>query len=449
MRWRDSLKIACQNIRIYKGMTRKIVFCLFIITMVIFCFLIFLFSYGDFRDSFWEKYASECYIYINENVEDNKNEYETSEGISYNEYLENIVSYHQIARDIGASEISDYSIINFNFSDETKLFSGAVLEVDGRLYTAKALPNGMLGRKIYETTESMEITTYQRGNSFIPRNCVKDDVFSNYIYGSYPENPGEVMVSDYILESYGFTKKQQRNLIGKKISLFAEDETKNKYFSEYILTGIFKAEVMEKREYEFSGNTHTEHIAVNLRKDEYDNINLKSSTCRFYFTSYQKLQEGQQQLEKVFPERVEINYKGNKYSIVTKCLNVIYKILFFLAVGLVFAMSVSVINMLHFFLQRNTEYFSMMRKIGMQSFNIYQIYFFELLTLISIAVMIGTYSSIVLVMIFNIVYRNIVESDLMLNISTCFICIIFLFAYFIALLGIYTGVQCRKIVSIK
>ena len=105
--------------------------------------------------------------------------------------------------------------------------------------------------------------------------------------GDFPKNEKELIISDFLLGEFGVTEQEQSSLIGKKVSLYCEDGA-YALCEDYILTGIFRAELLEEREKKGVFN-NLQHIYMNFDAETKEKYEAPDGVIRYYVNDYEKL----------------------------------------------------------------------------------------------------------------------------------------------------------------
>ena len=225
--------------------------------------------------------------------------------------------------------------------------------------------------------------------------------------GSLPENPGEIMLDEYLLKVYGIDDENPEKLIGKSLSvLYRYQEVNNKkeevgdpidipVLEKYVISGIFRASCLDVRE-NYTYDCHLEHIYVNIRPEEMKDIMVDRPSMRIFYNSFEDLASDistdkglisaiLEKLSEDKPGELKMTEKGYMFCILQWILTNVGKLL--IALGLV---GIAVITfalgyILKFYNGRNLKFLTMLSCIGMRKKDRNGLYLREMILMGSIA----------------------------------------------------------------
>lgn len=422
----DKIQIAFQNVNAGRQMVRKIIFGMTFIVMLIFSILTILQSYVSYTEAFNQNNASNCYYYT-EICDQEVQDATTNRLLSYTADLQERYQ---------ARETSVLCTLQPR-DRELPLEAGSTgLILDGAAW--QQIRKSFQGRrKIYQDIQSsgslISLALYQPGMSVFA-DKITEGYGDEYLWGCYPQNPGEIMLDDYILEVYGVlgaeTGKSIEDLLGKKVSIYAVDEAGDKVvLDEYLLTGIFRGDLLSVRESVTSKDYHLEHIYVNLRDGDLERFVISSGSIRLYYDDYLEyvkhydhikdiLQLNISQINQSDDMELKLTVKGMEYCLLYWIMHNLGKLLVLVAAVIGLVITFSVFYIIRFYLERNARYLSMLRDIGMERRDRAWILSIEMCYMMFVATLIGVCLSAVFLTLLNVISGSALNFPIALDVGT-------------------------------
>lgn len=414
MHIRECAGIAFRNLMVAKKMSIKIVIGLSAIIMLLFCIVVYQKTFDDQMEAISAGQKSDCYLQESYQAESIEVYQEKKESIFANQ---NDWKIDEVSVMIPVS-VKDEKKRNDSHMEEEEqqdyTIEDTQITVNGKVLKGKAkwLTNMQEEDQIYET-DILKVDFYDRDFSVFSRNVTgqyqKETGKEHYVMGSLPQKEGEVMVSDYFLERFGMEETEQEQLLGKKISLAAGKKGNRIYFKDYILSGIFDAEILSIREKHSFWGGSIEHVMVNFREEDQNHIIPDGITVRYYQKNFAQLTDSSIAAES--RKEVEMSVFGKIYSVMDRQISVINKILECVIIGFVIAVTIYITSIMYFFFDRNKVYFVMLRAIGIRKQGIYRIMAFEAGYLVLCAMIIGGYLALLILLGLKKVYEYTIGFD--------------------------------------
>lgn len=203
-----------------------------------------------------------------------------------------------------------------------------------------------------------------------------------------------------MLERFGIVANDQEKMIGKSIIIYVKDSDNEEYCKDYILSGIFDSRILDIRETNIE-SLHLEQILIHYLPSDYSKVNVTSSCLYYYFDSYEKLNENMK--NRGYEENIlRISSRAEMFQIMDSQIQVVNYILKIIGFGYILAITMYLLCMILLWLRKNQVYFMMLRAIGLRNIQICGIYLLQVLMVGIVAIIIGGYFSIVLLLgIFN------------------------------------------------
>lgn len=347
MKWRECVKVAFWNITAYKRSCVKIVMGLTIVTVLLYCLISYKTVFDQQISSIKSQYKSDCYLekYV--------------ECKSWDEYEEEISNLRKLKSVVGYSEgcvLNNLTNSNGRIDTKRNQISSAYLCVNDQIYNGRSeILAGINPQNEFWSTDCILIGMWENDFPSLPENVIEayEENGKNYLIGRLPQNEKELLVSDYMLEQFGIAENEQERLIGSKITLYFDDK-ENKFFDNYILTGIFHAPLIEQRD-KNSISANLQHMYLNLDVKTKRSCNISSAVIRYYVSDYDYLIECGERARKA-DNRINISLYGGIYEVLSKQISSINDILTYIIIGFVFGITIYLICVLYFFLEKTADF---------------------------------------------------------------------------------------------
>ncbi len=401
MKITDLISVAFYNIKANKDISKKIVYGMSMIIILLLCFTVIIYSFYEHRTSFNKKYQSDCYFFLNIVEQD----------MTRNRIRELLYKDWNDVKQYSSDNI--ITICNImNKSGKARATAGKMKVIlAGKQYKAnfsfRTIGSQSLVENINNSNSVIEFAAYDKGMNIFP------SFIDDKIVGKYPESEGEIMLDSYFLDVFGIRDPIER-ILGSKVSFLCIDDKKQKCLLEnYKITGVFESDLLEKRESNYTSDLHLEHIYVNLKHK--DNINFKIShgSSRYYFDDYSKFMENYSRPEKLIDldvqsilsneGGVQVTPKAVEYCAIYFLMGNVGKVLIIVAVVIALIILFSLLFLFEFYANRQKDYKIMLGYIGMKKFHKKVLSAVELLIFLLISFVLGGYFSIILLRIINYV----------------------------------------------
>ncbi len=434
MKWRECVKVAFWNITAYKRSCVKIVMGLTIVTVLLYCLISYKTVFDQQISSIKSQYKSDCYLekYV--------------ECKSWDEYEEEISNLRKLKSVVGYSEgcvLNNLTNSNGRIDTKRNQISSAYLCVNDQIFNGRSeILAGINPQNEFWSTDCILIGMWENDFPSLPENVIEayEENGKNYLIGRLPQNEKELLVSDYMLEQFGIAENEQERLIGSKITLYFDDK-ENKFFDNYILTGIFHAPLIEQRD-KNSISANLQHMYLNLDVKTKRSCNISSAVIRYYVSDYDYLIECGEGARKA-DNRINISLYGGIYEVLSKQISSINDILTYIIIGFVFGITIYLICVLYFFFGKNCGFYSMLKAMGMNNKNIKMIIVNELVILCFISLIIGVYVGTFMLYGLKYIYDyamivrlkfdrvTLIQSALLAFLYSFFACCLFGMCYFV------------------
>lgn len=442
MRNKDIVVIALRNLSAGKQMVKKIIFGMMFIVMILICFLTIVQSYFDYISEFNNNHVTDCYYYTevkNQRIEDN----------AIGELLKHS---DKTKEHYNAKEVSILCTIQLKDTEKELVAENTNLIIDGKTYNAtyKYVNNPKIYQNIQWKNSEVPIALYQKELSVFADKIVSQ-YKGDYLVGEYPENPGEIMLDTYILEVYGI-ENQYESLLGTTVSIqYKNEDTQEIILKDYKLTGIFQGNLLSVRESEMTQDWHLEHIYVNLLPEDQLSFEILYGSIRYYFDDYIEYVKNYEHMESILKLDISNVYesggietrlteKGMEYCLLYWVMDNIGKLMFVIAIVVGLIITFSVFYIFQFYRDRNANYFSMLKNIGMEKQDRRWIFSIEMSVVILVATLLGIYLSVVFLLLLNVIMKSILNFSVVMHIKTSAVAIIVSWLY----LGLCLRIAMRK-----
>lgn len=429
MLFKDLIRIAFRNIAAGSKMSKKIVYGMTILFMLLFCSLVVVNSYKDYVKEYNQKNIRDCYYFTEFQCEDVT---ET--------WVEDILSYSQKEKEqYNAKAVSVLASLQLKENEEGLWAQNVKLSLEKNDYSAQ---NYFVYKRkpyqnIYGETGPIEFIWYTDEMYLFAENVVGQSD-KDYLTGRYPSNPGEIMLDTYLLSVFGITDAT----IGEKVSICSTSEQGDEVIvEEYILTGILKEEILTERESMDMNDYHLEHIYINPREEDLEQFEITCGSIRYYFNDYEEYVTNYSQVQEllmgdiasVFSEdsqNLRLTQNGLKFCMAYWLMHNIGKILL-LIVGIIAIINTfSIYYIFQFYKDRNEEYLLMLQNIGMKKNDRRWIYFIEIFSMMVIATVLGGYLTTLILILFNSIAEQVIGFSLVVNLKSVLLSLFLVWIYF-------------------
>lgn len=244
-------------------------------------------------------------------------------------------------------------------------------------------------------------------------------------YGSPELDKGKILISDFMLEQFGLADDEQKSLIGKSITI--KNVSNNiTYCNDLILCGVIDSHLYYVDSLAETNAAHIliseedmcEAMVMDMEKfirnekgyfnDDYEKIDLDFSGNLYKFCYMRSFSDYKPLIKlltddgyTVWPSsNTEIYYVIRQQRLIID--NVVSVIIGVLAITLFFYL----ITAVYFYHKRNSRFKHMLIALGMNSKNVFEVSFTELLICSVVAIMIGIIASLGIICIFNEFWSN-------------------------------------------
>lgn len=406
MRFKDCIKIAKWDLKANKDYTFRIIVGFSVIIVSLFCSSMYALSYREYIFDFEEKNTNSCY-YVKEINEDYTLEKYLAECKRWNMISEKI--------DISSSCITNY--VNFpSFKDlnisKIKLQSGSKKYYDsGNKYK---ICNEYFGGQSYDIS-TCRFMEYSEEFDYISDNTKREFdqkyMSEEYLIGKMPDKRGEIMLSDLSLLCMGVPRDQQESLIGKKITLFYGEEV---ILKDYFLSGIYSAHVLSLRESDLISKFAINCFVTNFYEDQ--SISIHVNEIRYYLESFQKYSHEYNNMHTI-DKAITGTRDANKYMIARKEMKVLHHIFLLVFLCVLFTVTICTRSIIYFYRKRIKYFIFILNILGITKKQVKSIIYIEILKLTLRSLIIGVYFGIMLILLVNNFYFNIINYKIGLEVN--------------------------------
>ncbi len=430
MRLVDRIKVARQNISAGKSLVWKMIFGMMFIVMLVISFTVLINSYFAYIQEFTVTNAGDCYYY---------NEYRDA-NISADKAEEMINKAIAAGNEKGACETTILYTISYN-DDEISLETSKVhLQVDGQLYEHKSkyVYDNKFYEDLYNKSAHIDMLLYGSDINAFPQ--VTQRLYkSDYLIGRLPDNSGEIMLDTHVMQVYGISDYD--NLLNSKVSItYQRDDGEVLLIEDYVLTGIFKSEIIGSREGTNTPDLHREHIYVNLKQEDMSDYYIVYGSERYYqkdYLDYVKNCDYVDELLRLDFDAIEdrepgmqLTPKGTEYCLLYWLMNDLGRLFIIVAVVISVIITFSIFYIFRFYKSRNEKYFSMLENIGMNRRDRRSIFAIEIGMIVIVATMLGIYLSATFLLLVNLLLKSILSFSISVNVPLCIVGILLSWIYF-------------------
>lgn len=437
MRVEDRALIALRNLKAGRQTAGKIVFGMTAVFVLLLCSLMSIQSFIVYTDEFNDRHSADCY-YFEEIVGDNASYARMSTLSEYSQ--EEKARWH-------AEEVSVLCGIRPIWKEEELAAGSAGLSLDGSIYPFAGvfIYNRKPYENIYGETSPIEMALYQEGICIFP-DKLTGRYKGDFLLGSYPATPGEIMLDTHILETYGIGIGAE--LLGKKVSIY-DLGTGETLLEDYILTGILEADFLSVRESLTADDYHLEHIYVNLCKEDRDRFIISKGSIRYYFKDFEEYVKHCERRDYILrldtsqmfssDGGIKLTEKGIEYCLLYWIMHGVGRLLALIAVGVGIIITFSVFYLIEFYRHRNVCYFAMLEAIGMRLWDRTVIFSIEVCFMMLAATVLSIYLFLLLFCLMNIFTAQTMDFHMVLDVKVCLLAIIAGWVYFFVCLWIAMG----------
>lgn len=253
----------------------------------------------------------------------------------------------------------------------------------------------------------------------------KTNILSPIKYGISDLSKGNILISDFMLEQFGLNDEDQKNLVGKKITLKNKDEG-TVYCSNLILSGIIDSRLynleslveIRAAHILISEDDMCEPIALDMEKylefeskltsGDFDGVDMSFNGNLYRYCYMRGFTDYQSLFKDLSDDGFEVNPSHDTEMYYTiKQQKIIVDYIVSVIVGafsltLFFYLSTAV----YFYHKRNSQFKYMLRALGMNITNVFGVSFVELSICSIISVLAGTAISSGIIVLFNLFWSN-------------------------------------------
>lgn len=395
----DKFRVAFYNLRSDKRMVRKIVFGMTIVFVLVICFTSVIYSYGRYTENFNKRHKKDCYYYSE--IREQNSDIDLMSAL--------LVESEEVRAAYSARSAVTICDIVSRDKKEMLLAGSTRIEVEGKRrsakYTSAMAVSADVGENIVNDTSPIEIAYFQKGMKISP---IPDDID---IQGRLPDGRGELMLDDYILDTFGFDQPAE-TYVGKTISLLYQEGDRVRYLlKDYKVSGIFDSGLLSLRESVWTSDLHLEHLYVNLRETDRNRFRISNGSTRYYFNDYSEYVANHDNAEDLVRLDLEqvlygegeilITPKGMEYCVLYFLMENVGKMLLLLGLVICLIIIFSLIYLFSFYWHRQKKYRTMLLYIGMQKSDQKWIRIIEIMIFVLLAFVLSSYFSAILLMLLN------------------------------------------------
>lgn len=382
-----------------KKETRRLYYGLILVVLIIVVFGTYLFSINSQKNGFMNEYGQACYVtYVFDDectykdIQEKKENFKKDMGSDVKE----ISSFGDVSLEITNNNVKENNKIKMKIGNKNFKVDAAESFDSAHPY-AKSWSN---------------INIYDSDTNFFPTTLEKKGMSNIYYEGELPKEKGEIFLSDYFLQCMGVLQEEQTDLIGQDITLCNRGVT----CKGYKLSGIFYADKLEKRESAEMLNKQFAQILINFRLDDAKKIRIDKLTYRCYFSSYEQYLSLKNRKKKIVQyEGPYYTKDGEVYGFMNREIQLFNTFLTYISGLACVSILACLFGVLHFFWINNFRRSQLFIYLGMNLKDIYKVYGLEILIIVIPAVMIGGYLGVLMLLLLNILYRDIVSMPLGIN----------------------------------
>ncbi len=207
----------------------------------------------------------------------------------------------------------------------------------------------------------------------------KFDKESSWLTGRLPQNPDELLMSDYMLEKYGFSKEAQAALIGEKLSIYLKDVC---ILEGYTLCGIVDADI-----FYLHGKERCAQIYV-TETAELSSFHVPSYLMRLFAEDFSEASAQRTELMEGGYDLLS-NDTIALFTTISMQQLLIGRTSAAVCVVVLLALSVALFAMLQNYVQQKSDYYRMLQCMGLREKQLRRLFFAELLLLAIPSLLLG------------------------------------------------------------
>lgn len=429
MLFKDRVKIAFRNIAAGSKMSKKIVYGMTFVFMIMFCSVVVINSYITYMNNYNQEHIKDCYYY---------SEFQNDQVTEI--WFKDLFDYCQREKDrYQAKAVSVFCTLQLQESEDRLWAKNVKIRLGKKDYSAENY--FIYKRKPYQNihgeSSDIEIAIYKDESAMFAgeKNAQNN---ADHLIGRYPGNPGEIMLDTYILDVFGI-KDAAESILGEKISLCSFNERSEEVIlEEYLLTGILNETVLSERESMATSDYHFEHIYINPRREDLEQFRISRGSIRYYFNNYREYVENYNHIKELFgagvsmseSDNLRLTQDGLKFCIVYWIMHNLGGILLLVAGIIVIINTLSIFYIFQFYRDRNADYLSMLQNIGMEKKDRRWIFFTEISSMTAIATLIGSYLAAIILILFNAITEQVTNFSVVIDLKSVLLSLLFSWMYF-------------------
>lgn len=429
MLFKDRVKIAFRNIVAGSKMSKKIVYGMTFVFMILFCSVVVINSYLSYMNDYDQEHIKDCYYY---------SEFQSDQVTEI--WVKELFDYCQREKErYQANTVSVFCTLQLQESEDRLWAKNVKIRSGKKDYSAENY--FIYKRKPYQNihgeTSDIEIALYKDETAmFAEEKNAQND--AGYLIGRYPGNPGEIMLDTYILDVFDI-KDATESLLGEKISLCSfNEQSEEVILEEYLLTGILNETVFTERESMAASDYHFEHIYINPQREDLEQFQISRGSIRYYFNNYQDYVENYNPIKELFgadnsmseSDDLRLTQNGSEFCIVYWIMHNLGGILLFAAGIIVIINTLSFFYIFQFYRDRNADYLLMLQSIGMEKKDRRWIFFIEICSMMAIATLIGSYLAAIILVLFNFITKPVINFSVVIDLKSVLLSFLFSWMYF-------------------
>ena len=296
------------------------------------------------------------------------------------------------------------------------------------------------GEKIGETVADMNVYFSIRALVVPPSRLISDAELKEYdskspegqyITGRLSENPGELMISSYMLEKYGIPSNEHSALIGETVS-FRINGGEAIFFQteDFTLVGIINADFfriqsrMESPQIILCVENDTVEIPLVHIPESYEEMLTTQKgpsdnhiyNLIVYSDNFSDAARAGQEIRQVGIE-ANMSWVGDMYAFIETQNQVFTKIVSLIGAMLVVTIIVFLLMITRYYMDRRADFIEMERAMGMRRRHITAIYAYELMLVAALTLATSIPLSIMLMQLIKMVLMDYVSDIFRLNAS--------------------------------
>lgn len=428
MLFKDRVKIAFRNIIAGSKMSRKIVYGMTFVFMILFCSVVVIHSYLDYINDYNQEHLKDCYYY---------SEFQSDQVTET--WIKDVWNYCQREKErYQAKAVSFFCTLQLRESEDGLWAKNVKISLKKKDYSTENyfIYNRKAYQNIHGESSNIEIALYKDETAMFAgwKNAQSD---ADYLIGRYPGNPGEIMLDTYILDVFGI-KEAAENILGEKVSLYSFNERSEEVIiEEYILTGILNENVFTERESMATSDYHFEHIYINPRRGDLEQFKISRGSIRYYFGNYQKYVENFNHIQEILggavgmseSDNLRLTQDGLKFCIAYWIMHNLGGILLLVVSIIVIINTLSIFYIFQFYRDRNADYLFMLKSIGMEKKDRRWIFVIEICSMMAIATFIGSYLAAIILILFHSLTKQVINFSVVIDLKSVLLSLLFCWTY--------------------